>query len=71
MSVASRNLATQSVAGEGVGKVVLAVPLLKSKQVGRSYTISWAATFDNGFHECPSPNTPENTTPKPFLVSVG
>jgi hypothetical protein len=71
VSVSSRNVATQTVAGEGIGKVVLSVPLLKSKQVGRSYTISWAAIFDTGFHECPSSSTPENTMPNPFIVTVG
>jgi hypothetical protein len=71
VSVSSRNVATEAVAGEGTGKVVLSVALLKSKQVGRSYTISWAAVFDNGLHECPSSSTPENTTPNPFVVTVG
>jgi hypothetical protein len=61
---------TQSLSGAGTGKVELSVPLRK-RRMGRSYTISWSATFDNGNHLCPSANTPENTTPKPFVVTVG
>ena len=60
---------TRTVSGAETGKVVLSLPLLKTK-VGRRYTISWSATFDNGMHLCPSPQTPENTEPNPFVVSV-
>jgi hypothetical protein len=69
VSVTASHVPTQSVSGEATGKVELSVPLLRRKP-GRSYTISWAATFDNGNHLCPSESTPENTTPKPFVVSV-
>jgi len=55
--------------GAGVGKVVLRVPL-NGSGTGKSYTIDWTATFDNGNHACPSPTTPANTTPHPFLVTV-
>ena len=51
------------------GMVELQAPL-RRRIVGRQYTISWAATFDNGGHACPSELTPENTTPKPFVVTV-
>jgi hypothetical protein len=61
---------SQTVSGAGTGKVFLSIPLAGSG-TGKSFTISWAATFDNGFHECPSDATPENTTPKPFVVTVG
>jgi hypothetical protein len=70
VKVESRKVATKEVSGAGTGKVMVAVPLTKSMKVGRTYTISWAATFDNGNHACPSSSTPENTTPKPFLVTV-
>jgi hypothetical protein len=67
--VTAPHVATQTVSGAGTGKVVLSVPLTSSR-VGRTYTISWSATFDNGNHSCPSPVTPENTTPTPFVVRV-
>ena len=55
--------------GPETGFVILALPLHASR-VGRVYTISWAATFDNGQHMCPSSITLSNTTPKPFVVTV-
>jgi hypothetical protein len=69
VSVTALHVPTQSVSGEATGKVDLSAPLRRRK-LGRSYTISWAATFDNGNHLCPSESTPENTTPKPFGVSI-
>jgi|SRR5205814_2373290 len=69
VSVTALHVPTQSVSGEATGKVELSAPLVRRKP-GRSYTISWAATFDNGNHLCPSESTPENTTPKPFVVSI-
>src|SRR5207248_7092224 len=68
-TVAAAGVPAQEVSGAGTGKVVLQVPLLRSG-VGRSYTISWAASFDNGMHQCPSAVTPENTTSQPFVVTV-
>jgi hypothetical protein len=70
VKVASHKIATQEVSGSGTGKVILAVPLAHSKKRGRVYTISWADTTDNGNHVCPSSSTPENSTPKPFIVTV-
>jgi hypothetical protein len=70
VGVTSPGISTQNVSGEGTGKVLLAVPLRGSKKVLRSYTINWAATFDNGNHPCPSEFTPANTTPEPFEVTV-
>jgi hypothetical protein len=70
VKVTTPEVPAREISGAGTGKVNLAVPLSSSKQVGRTYTISWAATFDNGEHVCPSSNTPENTTPKPFVVTV-
>jgi hypothetical protein len=68
-SVSSPGVATQVASGMAVGKVVLSIPLLGS-MTGRRYTINWAATFDNGLHACPSPLTPFNKKPNPFLVTV-
>jgi hypothetical protein len=59
----------ETVSGMGTGKVLLSVPLLGSG-TGRTYTINWFATFDNGNHQCPSPLTPDNTGPDPFVVKV-
>jgi hypothetical protein len=70
VKVASHKTATREVSGAGTGKVTVAVPLARSKKLGRVYTISWADTTDNGNHVCPSSNTPENSTPKPFIVTV-
>jgi hypothetical protein len=68
-TVTAPHVPTRTVSGAETGKVILSVPLLKTK-VGRGYTISWSATFDNGMHLCPSAQTPENTEPNPFVVSV-
>jgi hypothetical protein len=70
VTVASRGVALQTAAAEGTGKAVVSAPLRRSKKVGRTYTIEWAATFDNGNHLCPSESTPENTRPNPFIVAV-
>jgi opacity protein-like surface antigen len=60
---------TRTISGAAIGKVRLSIPLLR-RRPGRSYTIDWNATFDNGNHPCPSPFTPENTSPNPFQVTV-
>jgi hypothetical protein len=69
VTVTAPGVATQTLAGNGTGAVTLQVPLTGAG-VGRTYTISWAATFDNGNHLCPSAQTPENTAPNPFGVTV-
>ena len=70
-TVTSAGLATQTVSGAGAGRVVLQVPL-PGPRAGRTYTISWAATFDNGNHACPSAFTPDNTPsdPHPFVLTA-
>jgi hypothetical protein len=68
-TVSAPRVPTRTVSGAGIGKVVVSVPLINPR-VGRTYTISWVATFDNGNHQCPSPLTPENTSPKPFAITV-
>ena len=68
-TVTAPHVPVRTVSGAGTGMVVLSVPLVGSG-VGRSYTISWSATFDNGTHACPSSVTPENTGPNPFVVTV-
>lgn len=55
--------------GTSPGFVILNIPLA-NPTVGKVYTISWTATFDNGQHACPGTLTPENTTPIPFVVTV-
>jgi hypothetical protein len=67
--VSSPGLQARTVSGSGTGKVMLTAPL-DSSTAGRTYTISWTATFDNGNHMCPSSATPQNTTPQPFVVKV-
>jgi CelD/BcsL family acetyltransferase involved in cellulose biosynthesis len=69
-TVTTTHAPKQTVSGAETGKVVLALPLLKSRRRGRTYTISWSATFDNGNHMCPSSQTPENTQPRPFVLTV-
>jgi hypothetical protein len=69
-TVTASHVPTQTVTGAGTGKVILSLPLLQPRP-GRTYTVSWSATFDNGNHACPSPLTPENTSPKPFVIQEG
>jgi hypothetical protein len=59
----------RTVSGNAMGKVFLRLPLVGSK-TGRKNTVSWTATFDNGNHSCPSAQTPQNGTSKPFVVKV-
>ena len=66
-TVRAPGTASRSFSGTAVGRVVLSLPL-KGAPPGSSYTISWSATFDNGFHPCPGPLTPANLSPSPFLV---
>jgi hypothetical protein len=69
VTVTAPSVPPRTVSGAGTGLVTLSVPL-KGSGTGRSYTISWSATFDNGMHQCPSSVTPENTAPNPFVVNV-
>jgi hypothetical protein len=69
VTVSSPGRATQVLSGTAVDRVFLTVPLHGSG-AGRTYTIGWSATFDNGFHACPSAETPDNTAPNPFVVTV-
>jgi PASTA domain len=70
VTVTAPGAAPRMVSGAGTGAVILTVPLIDSATHDTTNTISWAATFDNGGHLCPSSSTPENTSPKPFLVTV-
>jgi hypothetical protein len=70
VTISSPHVKTVEVSGSGTGKVMLSPALRGTRHHGRKYTISWSATFDNGSHLCPSENTPENTTPKPFIVTM-
>jgi hypothetical protein len=70
-SVAAPGIPTQKFFGTGTGHVIWQLPLNgSSSSVGRVYTISWFATFDNGQHMCPSTITPSNTAPNPYIVTV-
>jgi hypothetical protein len=69
LTITAPGVRTRTVTGAGTGQVELEAPL-RRRIVGRQYTISWAATFDNGNHLCPSENTPENTSPNPFVVGI-
>jgi len=51
-TVTAPEIGSVTVSGAGTGSVILALPL-NGSGVGRVYTISWAATFDNGMHMCP------------------
>ncbi len=61
--------APRTVSGAGTGHVTLTVPL-SGGTVGGTYTIGWSATFDNGFHSCPSSQTPQNSSPSPFVLKI-
>ena len=69
-TVSAPQTADQNLSGTGTGLVILSLPLA-SAPAGSSYTISWSATFDNGFHSCPGPVTPTNLNPSPFVVQAG
>ena len=69
VTVSAPSVAPKMLSGAGTGKVVLSVPL-SGAPAGSTYTISWAATFDNGNHACPSSMTPKNTAPTPFVLHV-
>ena len=58
-----------SASGAAQGLVVLSFALPQA-QAGRMYTISWAATFDNGPHACPAVYTLANTNSTPFVVTT-
>lgn len=70
-TITAPGIPAETVQGTGTDFVVLHLPMLQSG-VGQVYTISWAATFDNGNHTCPSLVTPENTPsqPNPFVITV-
>jgi PASTA domain-containing protein len=70
VTVTAPGNAPRMVSGMGTGAVTLTVPLIGSSTQATSDTISWAATFDNGGHACPSSSTPLNTSPMPFVVNV-
>jgi hypothetical protein len=70
VTVTAPGAAARMASGAGTGSVRVAVPLIDSATRATTDTISWAATFDNGSHVCPSSSTPENTTPMPFVVTV-
>ncbi len=59
----------RKVSGAATGKVILKLPLVGSPS-GKTNTVSWSATFDNGNHMCPSSQTPQNTGPRPFVIKV-
>lgn len=67
VTVSAPGVSDRTFSGTGVGKVVLTFPLT----AGTSNTISWSATFDNGFHACPGPMSPANLMPSPFVVQGG
>ena len=69
VTVSSAKMPSRVVSGAGTGRVALSIPLTGSG-TGRTFTISWAATFDGGQHPCPGSNTPDNTGPNPFVVTV-
>jgi len=70
VTVTSAKLPATTFSGAGTGRVLLDVPLARSG-MGRTYTIDWAAVFDNGQHPCPGSDTPDNPGPNPFVVTVG
>lgn len=69
VTVTTANRQPETVSGAGTGRVLLDVPL-PGAGMGRTYTIDWAAVFDNGGHPCPGSDTPDNPGPNPFVVTV-
>ena len=69
VAVTAKGVGTVKAQGAGTGEVVLALAL-PSPRHGRSYTISWSATFDNGEHACPAVYDFDNQQPSPFVVTT-
>jgi hypothetical protein len=69
VTVTGTGTGTKTVSGTGTGHVTLTVPL-SGVAPGGQYSLSWSATFDNGFHHCPGSMTPQNPTSSPFVLSV-
>jgi hypothetical protein len=69
VTVSAPGVAPRTLSGTGVGHATLSVPL-SGARVGSAYTITWAATFDNGQHPCPSGLTPQNGTSNPFVLNL-
>jgi hypothetical protein len=69
IKVTTKGQKDKSRSGSGTGKVTLKAPLTH-RHSGRKYTIHWSAVFDSGSHSCPSSSTPQNRTPKPFVITV-
>jgi hypothetical protein len=70
VKVGATGMVTRTVSGAGTGKVFLTVPLQGARS-GLTYTLTWAATFDNGLHACPGLVSPQNRIFRhPFLVTV-
>jgi hypothetical protein len=70
-TITSPGMDPQTVSASGTDFAILPIPLTQHS-VGRVYTISWTAAFDNGQHMCPSAITLQNTpsNPNPFVVTV-
>lgn len=69
VTVTGSGASPRTVSGMGTGHVSLSVPL-SGVGPGGQYTLDWSATFDNGFHHCPSAMTPENPSSNPFVLHV-
>jgi hypothetical protein len=63
-TVSAPGTTTSAFHGAGTGHVAFTIPLA----AGNTYTVSWSATFDDGFHACPSLLTTANSKPMPFVV---
>jgi hypothetical protein len=68
-TISSPGVTTLTFTGSGTDFAIARLTLLHPA-LGRVYTISWSATFDNGGHSCPSAITPQNTGPNPFVITV-
>ncbi|HMC38415.1 MAG TPA: hypothetical protein VKI19_02060 [Acidimicrobiales bacterium] len=68
-TVTAPGVKTATVASHGTGLVVLSIRLA-APQPGRTYTVGWTATFDNGMHACPAPYTLANMTSSPYVVHM-
>ena len=69
VAITAKGVGTVKAQGAGTGQVVLSLAL-PSPMRGRSYTISWSATFDNGQHACPAVYDFDQQQPSPFVVTT-
>lgn len=69
ITVAAGGTTVGTFSGARVGSVLLNVALSQPRP-GKTYSINWTATFDNGLHPCPGLIDFGNSKANPFVVTI-